>query len=188
MADPSPTNLAEASRLLRDAATAAIDGPGAFLGEALDRAGQVGYDADDAVADAAGYGVRVLQAWFGGLTALADAATLAAAPRQEAHRFSVAVPPAPVLRTVTITARRWTWLLEAEPVGIALRLRTVAPLAADATRVDLRASPLVAEPSWDVDLLLSPVVSGGPVAATTVTASLDLVTEIPPGDPWPPGP
>lgn len=182
MTGTPPSDLGAASRLLRSAAQAYLDGPGTFLGEAADRAVQPTYDADTAAQDAVGYWVRLAQAWFGASNAMVDALAVATTPPVDSHRFVVTVPAAPVVRTATISATQWTWLLPPEPVGAIVTLRPPLTLAAQATAIGLTAAPLVLEPSWDVTLRLAPT-DGSP--ATHEIVSLDLLTELAPGTPWP---
>ena len=184
MATP-PSPLGEAVERLANAAQAYLDGPVAFLRAAADRATQPGYDADSAAADATGYGLRLAQAWFGGLNAMVDAIAVAAMPPDDGQRFVVTVTGAKVLRNVSIKSKTWTWQLDKEPPDIVIAVHPPLGLQPNATHVGMVVKPSVLEPSWDVELELSPV---GKAGGTIQTVSLDATSELRPGAPWPMNP
>ncbi len=169
--------LAEAIELMRDAARGYLDGPAAFAQGAATRMTQPNYDTDVMVSDAAGYGVRLAQAWWGGAFAFADAVSVLSEPPAVAHTFEVRVPkverPSTVEVDTTTLACHWRFANSTDGVKVSVVPPTM--LSPGTETVRLRVTPTALTPCWTVQLLIRPVGSKDPLK---VPCALDVTTEV----------
>jgi len=177
MSNEVPSPLGEAIESMGEAAQAYLDGPLAHLRAAANRAARPDYGSNAATADVALYGLHLARAFWLGVSKAGDAMAILAVPPGDGYRFEVGIPVVSAPSTVSIVATRWTWTHSPEPEGAEISLTTPPVLAPTTDRVRLHARPLIltGEPSWEVDLEITPL---GPSAGQKVRVALDASTRI----------
>ena len=155
--------LADAIGAMSAAAKFHLDGTCAFAQEAATRMSEPVYRAETAAQDLNGYAVRAAQSWWVSAFAWVDAIAFLSEPEADAHLFTVTIPAVTTASTATVRSRTWTWGLGDEPPDVSVRVLPPVVLAPGTTTLRIRVTPVVPEPSWDVELAITPIGSGDPI-------------------------